>query len=392
MRKILLVNDKDYSVVGKDVYCNVNYNQFFEPLNNYFEEVHIAGRRRSESKELPFRLNGAVFHGLPTFASYVDFVKKYRLGLSGIKARKALADAIKSVDVVYLTLGSYFARDVESLCRRYKKPLMVEVIDDAISAITQTTKYKGVTRKLALSVAYKMDRYYKNLCENYPSLILGKELYERYRPSGSVACAEFFENLMEEEDYSFGKPLFIDKKIKLLFVGRLVAMKAVEDLVLAVSQLVSRGCDVQCRIIGYGDTKEQLVSQVKNLKLEKNIEFVGFVKYGEEMFAQYEWADVFVLPSVGGEGVPRVLIEALGRGCLVVATDVCGVSTIVKGGQTGLLVQPRNPLAIADAIQSLNESESLRNKVLAGAKAFCLEHTRTKQIEMLHSFISEHVR
>jgi glycosyltransferase involved in cell wall biosynthesis len=165
-------------------------------------------------------------------------------------------------------------------------------------------------------------------------------------------------------------------------------MKAVEDLVTAVASLHQGGMKVECRIVGYGECLEALRTQVRELGLEEQIVFPGFVKYGDEMFAAYDWADVFVLPSVGGEGVPRVLIEALGRGCLVVATDVCGIPTIVQDGKTGVLVPPRRPDLLAQAIRRHASDAEATARVLAGAREFCLRHTRTAQIGRLVEFVA----
>jgi len=288
---------------------------------------------------------------------------------------------------VVLTLGCFFAPDVERLCLKLRKPLIVEVIDDVVSAVSETDKYKGIKRVLALLMARKIDRYHKKLCARVPSLILGRDLYNRYNPNSGVKCVEFFENIMESEDYSFGRRLFSSGRIRLLFVGRLVPMKAVADLITAVALLRERGFSVECQIIGYGDCLSALTKQVHQLGLEKEVLFRGFVKFGIEMFECYDWADVFVLPSVGGEGVPRVLIEALGRGCLVVASDVCGISTIVKDGYTGSVVPPRRPDLVADAIEQYFGDEEYTKRVLLGAREFCLEHTRSMQIKRFYDFV-----
>jgi glycosyltransferase involved in cell wall biosynthesis len=385
--KILLVNDKEYGVAGGSVRCAVNYNEFFVPLQQHFAEVHVLGRLNPSADSLPFTVPGVVFHGVPTYGDYVQFVRRYRFGRDGVVARKVLESAIAESDIVLLTVGCFFARDVERICRRHRKPLVVEVIDDVLTAVVETHKYRGPARWAALLMAWRMDRYYRGLCRRAPSLVLGKELYRRYAPAASGRCMEFFENIMEESHYRFGRKLFAADMVRILFVGRLVHMKAVEDLIAAVAVLRDRGTSVECRVVGYGECLDSLRAQVKALRLDGQVTFSGFVKYGDEMFSVYDWADVFVLPSVGGEGVPRVLVEALGRGCLVVATDVCGISTIVQNRVTGALVPPRRPDLIASEIRGFASDPARTAALLEGARDFCLRHTRTKQIGRLVQFI-----
>lgn len=388
-KKILLVNDKDYKVLDDVVTCAVNYNEFFVPLQDYFEEVHVLGRMKTSGEPYPFPVSGVRFHGVPSYDTYVQFVKRYRFGRDGAAAIDVLRRAVAACDVVLLTVGCFFAAEVERVCKEVRKPLVVEVIDDVVTAVNETTKYRGIARLVAKWMALRMDRSYRALCARVPSMVLGRSLYERYRSAYGPRCVEFFENIMEKEDYEFGRKLFRDGRIRILFVGRLVHMKAVEDLISATAMLKEAGKVVECRIVGYGDRLSQLREQVSVLQVEEQVTFSGFVKYGPEMFSVYDWADIFVLPSVGGEGVPRVLIEALGRGCLVVATDVCGIATIVTHESTGLLVPPRNPQAIARAIERLTADADLVRTLECRSRHFCLEHTREKQIRRLVDFVSE---
>lgn len=388
-RKILLINDKDYKVIDGAVSCAVNYNEFFVPLQDYFEEVHIVGRMQTKGEPYAFSVSGFQFHGVPTYDTYVEFLRRYRFGRDGSIADDVLRRAVSACDVVMLTIGCFFAAKVERICKQLGKPLVIEVIDDVVTAVSETAKYSGFARLVARCVAWRMDRYYKSLCARHPTLVLGKALYQRYcEPDGST-CVEFFENLMEEKDCRFGRQLLVGGKIRILFVGRLVHMKAVEDLISAIDLLRRSGHVVECKIVGYGDRLDDLCRQVSDMQLDGQVTFSGFVKYGQEMFSVYDAADIFILPSVGGEGVPRVLIEALGRGCLVIATDVCGISTVVRHESTGLLVAPRRPDSIAKAVERLATDPALVERLKDGAREFCLEHTRTKQVHRLVQFLND---
>ena len=72
--------------------------------------------------------------------------------------------------------------------------------------------------------------------------------------------------------------------------------------------------------------------------------------------------DLFVLPTLPGEGVPRVLLEAMASGLPIVVSDVAGVPTLVQHEVNGLLVPPADPAAIAAAIERLIRDGDLRRR------------------------------
>src|SRR6185295_17890657 len=90
-----------------------------------------------------------------------------------------------------------------------------------------------------------------------------------------------------------------------------------------------------------------------------DIELRGMLPFGEELFELYRTSDVYVLPSLS-EGTPRTAVEARAFGCPVVATNVGGIPTSISDGVDGLLVPPRDPAALAAAIDRLLSDEALR--------------------------------
>jgi len=140
----------------------------------------------------------------------------------------------------------------------------------------------------------------------------------------------------------------IDKKI-ILFVGSLVPVKGVEFLLAAVSRLARE--DTLLYVVGDGDLMSALISLADDLGVQKVCRFVGRRPYDEIPY----WlsaADCLVLPSLS-EGLPTILPEAMLCGVPIVATQVGGVPEIVRHGHNGLVVQPKDPIGLAEAIRSL---------------------------------------
>jgi glycosyltransferase involved in cell wall biosynthesis len=98
----------------------------------------------------------------------------------------------------------------------------------------------------------------------------------------------------------------------------------------------------------------------KKLNISNSVNFFGkFV----DVIPFYNKMDIFVLPSIL-EGFGIVLLEAMAAGVAVVATNVNGIREVVKNMHSGLLVPPKNPVALADAIIKLIENPEFRKKLV----------------------------
>jgi len=136
------------------------------------------------------------------------------------------------------------------------------------------------------------------------------------------------------------------KHREIVSIARLVPVKGISYLIRAIADLK----DASLVIIGDGPHRERLELLSRRLELCDRVFFNGWVSDRSEIWNHLNQATVFVLPSLS-EGRPRVLVEAMACGLPVVATDVGGVPEIVVDGVNGLLVPPRDPRALAKAIE-----------------------------------------
>ena len=134
-------------------------------------------------------------------------------------------------------------------------------------------------------------------------------------------------------------------------VGRVVGIKGQDVFIRAAQQICRDRPNVCFVIVGDGDARVQFQALAKDLGIERAVRFLGWRRDIPEILASL---DVVVLPTVlDFEGVPVAVIEALAAGRPVVATNVGGVAEVVHDGETGRLVPPRDPVALAAAIRSL---------------------------------------
>ncbi len=156
--------------------------------------------------------------------------------------------------------------------------------------------------------------------------------------------------------------------LRLLFVGRLVERKGVAYLLDALASLPAGTARLD--VVGDGPLRAELEGRAAGLGLGDRARFHGFVS-AEALRARYRESDVFVLPAVvdakgDTEGLGVVLVEALAYGRPAVASGVGGIVDVVRDGESGLLVPPADPPALAAAIRRLAGDRDLVRRLGRG--------------------------
>ena len=123
---------------------------------------------------------------------------------------------------------------------------------------------------------------------------------------------------------------------RILHIGRFSKQKNHEVLVKAFSRVVNSGSDVSLYLYGQGELEEAIKELVKNLNMDQNIFFCGLT---DDVYSVMESSDIFVLPSLF-EGMPMTLIEAMGTGMPILASNVGGIPDMIENEKSGLLCEP----------------------------------------------------
>jgi glycosyltransferase involved in cell wall biosynthesis len=149
---------------------------------------------------------------------------------------------------------------------------------------------------------------------------------------------------------------------KLLFVGRLAAVKGMPILLDALKRLPK---DISLTVIGDGPDRAALEEQAAPFR--ERVQFLGYQSQTEVAEA-LKAHDVFVLPSFA-EGVPVVLMEAMAAARPVITTRIAGVPELVEHGVSGTLVPPGDVDALSDAIHSVTQDIELQKKMGRAGRA-----------------------
>jgi glycosyltransferase involved in cell wall biosynthesis len=303
--------------------------------------------------------------------------------------QQKIEEYINDVDIFYFRMPNYEASWAWEIVRKYDKPYFTELHGDWEEAILSednnsllrkiSRKYRAkkaslVVEKMVagsvfvMTIGHKLTKYIKN--KNKPVLVTTN-------------------HLLDERYYTqLDKKLDKNSVFKILFVGDIQVRKGMMYLFKAFKLLVDDGLNVHLDIVGSGASEPLLKEFTKNNNLDDKITFHGRVPHGPLLFEYFKNANIFVLPSVGAEGVPRVTHEAMAMSCPVIATDVGSVAWQLQN-DSGILIPPKDKKSIYNTIKNLLNEPDKYQKLVENGYRRSLEFTYEKQKANIKKFILE---
>jgi len=268
------------------------------------------------------------------------------------KAYKTFTQLIKKCDLVHahghVYMSSYMAGMV---AKKYKKPFIVtqhntfidyqsllNIIEQLNDLIIGKSVLKHANK--VITVSKETMKYVLKLGadKTKTSVIYNGVDIDYFRPVNKGESRE-----------KLGLPK--NRKI-ILSVRRLVYKNGLDTLIESVPLLTRDHPDLLFLVAGKGPSRKLIEDRIKELGIDSNVKLTGFVP-DRLLPVYYDAADYFILPSASGEGLPLVLLEAMACGLPVIATTVGGTPEIIKHMKNGVLVPPRNPEAMAEALSKL---------------------------------------
>ena len=148
-------------------------------------------------------------------------------------------------------------------------------------------------------------------------------------------------------------------KPRILLASRLLWSKGVGDYVAAIKILKKRGKSYDFILAGFSDTEnpDHITQDIIDSWHKDNLlTFLGWV---EDMPKLLSNIDIFCLPSYYGEGIPKSLIEAIASSIPCITTDTPGCRNTVVNNENGFLIEIKNPIAIANAIEKIIDNKEM---------------------------------
>jgi len=161
-----------------------------------------------------------------------------------------------------------------------------------------------------------------------------------------------------------------EKPLRLLYAGRLEALKGTDVALGAMEHLVEvrNFNNVSLDLIGNGEPEyvENLKRRIGSSNLQEFVRLKGFLPR-LQLLQHYGQYDVFLFPTTEREGLPMTVIEAMSQGVPVIASDIGGPKDIIEDGGNGLLVPPNEPAKLAEAIEKIISAPSLAAEIGSAA-------------------------
>lgn len=337
MRVLLIANTlppRDVSGVGEQVL------QLAAGLREHGDEVAVLGRGPGPKVMFPLLVVPAAWRALRRFRPHVVQVHESDGALAALLVAVTGALLTPRPLLVALLQVSY----VEEL--RAVRPLIANGADGRVLGRPGAVERRFRWLKAPLQILLGWLTAWAADLVLAPSAATAAEIRRDYRiedvgvvpnVTGGLAV-EPADGSEEERGY-------------LLFVGRLRIRKGVEVLLEALSDLRSRRPETILRIAGDGEHRGRLERRAAELELGEAVAFLGTCD-ARRVRGLLAGAAALVVPSIY-EGMPLVVLEAMAAGVPVVASAVSGIPEVVVDGETGWLVPPEDPKALAVALDEV---------------------------------------
>ena len=176
-----------------------------------------------------------------------------------------------------------------------------------------------------------------------------------------------------------------DREMVVGFLGRLDQEKNVRTLATAAKDLPA---EITFRFIGDGDLRAELERELTDEIEEGSVEFTGWVDH-DEIPRELSQLRLLVLPSAPTEGLPTVILEAMGCGTPVYATPISGVPDVVRNDETGFLMESDRATVIRDNIVEILRRTDLGRISATGREIICEEYSFTAAVDRYQTILGE---
>ena len=209
--------------------------------------------------------------------------------------------------------------------------------------------------KVCIAASNKIKEYFEGIdCKNIVVIPNGIDLKR-------------FQNLERETNR---KKLGLKNEFAIITVARLEKVKGLKYLIESINVLRNKYqlsvTGYKLLIVGDGRERENLKSLARKLNIEDRVQFLGQIP-NEKVSEYLSASDCFVLPSLK-EGFGIVILEAMAASIPVIGTKVGGILDIIKNEESGILVQPKDPKELAEAIFKVYSQKEFTRNLIQNAK------------------------
>jgi len=326
---------------------------------------------------------------MPSFEGPAQFYPQLPLVLP------RLLSWVRGLDILHCRVPTPAASFAFSFARMLGKPAFVLIVGD-LRALLPTMPYRGVKKVMWRAYTEFEERGMQWMADHSLAFANGAALTTKHsRPNRPVV--QTTTTTISAADLATRTDTCGSRPVRILTVSRIDPRKGLRVLPSVMEHLTALGIDVTIDIVGPSigrpgdDEKAAIVADAKARGVGARVNVAGAVPL-DELLPLYRNYDVFVLPTLPGEGIPRVLLESMTAGMPVVTTRVSGIPSLVTHEVNGLLVDEATADAVAGAVARVIEDAPLRRRLIANGYETARGRTLEAQAAKMMAVVAHELR
>lgn len=355
-----------------------SFARYVDSLAPYFDQVILSVPvfDRPQASGSCVRSSNVTLAPLPYFPGPRQFYPRLPI------MRRPLRAWVEQCDVVHLRVPSPAAIFAFRIARRRHKPVFLLVVGD-YAALLPHLEYRGAKQALFAAYVAFEEWALRYMTKRALTFANGAALRAKHERQGAHVI-ETKTTTLSAEDVSTRPDTCGGPVIRLLTVSRIDPRKGLRALPALVAALAGGGIDATSDIVGppiglIGESeREAIQAAAVAAGVGDRVRLPGPMAL-DRLMPLYRGYDLFVLPTRPGEGIPRVLLEAMAAGLPIVTTRVSGISSLITHEENGLLVDDASSDQLLAAVRRLIDSPSLRQRLIQGGYATARSHTVDRQ-------------
>ena len=365
-----------------------SFARYVDSLAPYFDKVILSVPvfEQPQPSGSRVRSGNVTLAPLPYFPGPRQFYPKLPL------MRGRLRAWVDQCDVIHLRVPSPAAIFAFRIARARHKPVFLLVVGD-YAALLPHLGYRGVKKALFGAYVGFEEWALRHMTARALTFANGAALREKHEGQGARVI-ETRTTTLSSHDIAARADTCGGPAIRLLTVSRIDPRKGLRALPSLVATLAGAGINVTSDIVGptiglIGDSeRDAILSAADSAGVGERVRLPGPIAL-DRLMPLYRDYDIFVLPTRPGEGIPRVLLEAMAAGLPIVTTRVAGISSLIAHEENGLLVDEGSAEQLFAAVRRLIETPLLRQRLIQGGYATARAHTLERQAAQMMSAVND---
>ena len=368
-----------------------SFARYVDSLAPYFDEISVCAPtiERPTSEGTAVRASNVTLAPMPSFEGPAQFYPKLPLVLP------KLMTWARGLDVLHCRVPTPAAPFAFAFARMLGKPAFILIVGD-LRALLPTMPYRGI-KKIVWRAYTEFEERGMQWMANHSLAFANGAALTRKHSTESRPVVQTTTTTIGAADIATRTDTCGSRPVRILTVSRIDPRKGLRVLPAAIEQLTALGIDTTIDIVGPSigrpgdDERASIEADAKARQVATRVTVVGPVPL-DELLPLYRKYDVFVLPTLPGEGIPRVLLESMTAGMPVVTTRVSGIPSLITHEVNGLLIDEPTADGVAGAVARVVSDAPLRRRLIANGYETARGRTLEAQAAKMMAVVAQELR